>query len=60
MTISKAQEQSLHMSDLNLENEYFSHGQLYVACSRVGKISNLYVYAENRQIKNLVHSLDLQ
>ncbi|KAJ8892298.1 hypothetical protein PR048_004878 [Dryococelus australis] len=34
MTINKAQGQSLQMCGLNLENPCFSHGQLYVACSR--------------------------
>jgi hypothetical protein len=28
----------------NLKNPWFSHGLLYVACSRVGKPSNLFVY----------------
>jgi len=38
-TINKAQGQYLQMCGLNLENECFSRGQLYVACSRVGKPS---------------------
>jgi ATP-dependent DNA helicase PIF1 len=41
MTINKAQGQSLYVCGLNLENQCFSHGQLYVACSRVGKPSDL-------------------
>ncbi|GFV93748.1 ATP-dependent DNA helicase [Trichonephila clavipes] len=45
MTINKAQGQSLQVCGLNLENPCFSHGQLYVACSRVGKPSDLFVYA---------------
>ncbi|GFS84158.1 hypothetical protein TNCV_2365311 [Trichonephila clavipes] len=35
MTINKAQGQSLQVCGLNLENPCFSHGQLYVASSRV-------------------------
>lgn len=35
MTINKAQGQSLQVCGLNLTNPCFSHGQLYVACSRV-------------------------
>ncbi|XP_063931200.1 uncharacterized protein LOC135143251 [Zophobas morio] len=36
MAINKAQGQSLRVAGLNLGNPCFSHGQLYVACSRVG------------------------
>lgn len=60
MTINKAQGQSLQVCGLNLENDCFSHGQLYVACSRVGKPTDLYIYAENRQTKNVVNLLALQ
>ncbi|XP_044582994.1 uncharacterized protein LOC123264012 [Cotesia glomerata] len=35
MTINKAQGQSLKMTGVDLRNDCFSHGQLYVACSRV-------------------------
>ncbi|KAL4127532.1 hypothetical protein QTP88_011707 [Uroleucon formosanum] len=45
MTINKSQEQSLSVCGINLENPCFSHGQLYVACSCVGKPSDLFVYA---------------
>jgi ATP-dependent DNA helicase PIF1 len=45
MTITKAQGQSLQVCALNLENPCFAHGQLYVTCSRVGKPSDLFVYA---------------
>ncbi|KAJ8891306.1 hypothetical protein PR048_010822, partial [Dryococelus australis] len=45
MTINKSQVQSLSVCDIKLENPCFSHGQLYVACSRVGKPSALFVYA---------------
>ena len=37
MTINKAQGQTMTICGLDLENPCFSHGQLYVACSRVGK-----------------------
>ncbi|VDO50883.1 unnamed protein product [Onchocerca flexuosa] len=36
-TINKAQGQSLELCGVDLETDYFSRGQLYVACSRVGK-----------------------
>ena len=60
MTINKAQGQTLQVCGLNLENDCFSHGQLYVACSRVGEPSNLYVYTENGQTKNIVNPSTLQ
>ncbi|GFU16882.1 ATP-dependent DNA helicase [Trichonephila clavipes] len=44
MTINKSQGQAMKISGLNVENPCFSHGQLYVACSRVGKPSTLFVY----------------
>ncbi|GFV11539.1 ATP-dependent DNA helicase [Trichonephila clavipes] len=44
MTINKSQGQTMEICGLNLENPCFSHGQLYVACSRVEKSSNLFVY----------------
>jgi ATP-dependent DNA helicase PIF1 len=45
MTINKAQGQSLQVCGLNSENPWFLHGQLYVACSRVGII----VYSKGLQ-----------
>lgn len=60
MTINKAQGQSLQVCGLNLQNPCFSHGQLYVACSRVGKPADLFVYAPNGQTKNIVYPRALQ
>ena len=37
MTINKAQGQSFHTLGLNLLDEVFAHGQLYVALSRAVK-----------------------
>ncbi|CAF3889485.1 unnamed protein product [Rotaria magnacalcarata] len=45
MSINKAQGQSLKVAPINLGAPCFSHGQLYVACSRVGTGKNLYVFA---------------
>lgn len=42
VTINKSQGQTLSVCDLDLETPCFSHGQLYVVCSRVGKPSSLY------------------
>ncbi|GFV94463.1 uncharacterized protein TNCV_3353001 [Trichonephila clavipes] len=55
ITINKAQGQSLELCGLDLETDCFSHGQLYVACSRVGKLDNLYIYTENGRTKNVVY-----
>ena len=49
--INKAQGQSLQFCELNLENPGFSLGQLYVACSQVGKPTDLYVYAPQGKTK---------
>ncbi|XP_063993665.1 uncharacterized protein LOC135171207 [Diachasmimorpha longicaudata] len=58
-TINKSQGQTMSICGLDLENPCFSHGQLYVACSRVGKPSNLVVLAKDRLTKNIVHRLVL-
>jgi ATP-dependent exoDNAse (exonuclease V), alpha subunit - helicase superfamily I member len=53
MTTNKSQGQSLSVRGLNLENPFFSHGQLYVACSRVGKPSAVFVFAPNKKTKKV-------
>jgi len=60
ITINKTQGQSLQVCGLNLENPYFSHEQLFVACSNVGKISNLFAYAPDRKRKNIVYPKTFQ
>lgn len=55
MTINKSQGQSLEVCGINLEMSCFSHGQLYVACSRVGKSSSLFIYAPENKTKNIVY-----
>jgi len=63
MTINKTQRQSLCVAGLNLENPYFSHGQLtmlYAPCSRVGTQKPLYIYTPNQKTKNIVYSLALR
>ncbi|XP_044764381.1 uncharacterized protein LOC123320949 [Coccinella septempunctata] len=59
MTINKSQGQTMTICGLDLENPCFSHGQLYVACSRVGKPSNLFVYIPQGVTKNIVHPMAL-
>jgi len=60
MIINRAQGQSLQGCGLNLENPCFSHGQLYMACSIVGKSSDLFVYALEEKTKNIVYPNTLQ
>ena len=60
ITNNKAWGQSLGICGLNLEYQVFSHGQLYVACSRVGTPSVLYIYTENGKTKNVVYHSALQ
>ncbi|CAK1579947.1 unnamed protein product [Parnassius mnemosyne] len=60
MTINKSQGQTMSICGVDLKNPCFSHGQLYVACLRVGKSSNLFVLAKVGLIKNIVHQLVLK
>lgn len=59
MTINKSQGQTISICGLDLENRVFSHGQLYVACSRVGKPSSLFIYTPQELTKNIVHKIAL-
>ena len=45
MSINKSQGQSLKVVGLHLEKPCFTHGQLYVGCSRVGSGKNLFVFS---------------
>jgi len=60
MSINKAQGQSLKVAGINLETPCFSHGQLYVASSRVGTGTNLYVFAPDGKTRNIVYQTALQ
>lgn len=60
MSINKSQGQSLSVCGINLENPCFSHGQLYVACSRVGNPTNLFIYAPENKTNNIVYKKALQ
>ena len=42
MTINKSQGQTLRYAGVWLRGDVFTHGQLYVACSRVGSPQNLH------------------
>uniref|UniRef100_UPI00358F66B7 ATP-dependent DNA helicase PIF1-like n=1 Tax=Myxine glutinosa TaxID=7769 RepID=UPI00358F66B7 len=47
MTSNKAQGQTLEKVGINLQTDFFSHGQLYVAMSRVGSSDNIKMFAKN-------------
>ena len=55
ITTNKAQGQSLELCGLYLHTDCFSHGQSYVACSRVGNPDNLFIYTETGTTKNIVY-----
>ncbi|XP_039969084.1 ATP-dependent DNA helicase PIF6-like [Bactrocera neohumeralis] len=54
-TINKAQGQTFQICGVNLEESWFSHGQLYVACSRVGTAHRLFIHAPDSKTKNVVY-----
>jgi hypothetical protein len=60
MSIKKAQGQSLKIVGIHLQNPCFSHRQLYVACSRVGHPTNLYILAPGGKTRNTVYPAALQ
>ncbi|XP_075235001.1 ATP-dependent DNA helicase Pif1-like [Lycorma delicatula] len=60
LTINNSQGQTMTICGLDLENPCFSHGQLYVACSRVGKPSNLFVYTPHGLTKYIVNIMALR
>ena len=55
MTINKAHGQTLTYCGVDLENNCFSHGKLYVALSRVGRPDHLYVYAPQNKTQNVMY-----
>ena len=58
MTVNKSQGQTMSVCGLDLRTPSFSHGQLYVACSRVGKPSSLFVLAKDGLTKNITSKID--
>ena len=60
LVISRSQGEKLKIEGLQLQEPYFSHGELYVGCSRVGSKNNLYMYALRNKTKNIVYQEALQ
>ncbi|GBP36689.1 ATP-dependent DNA helicase PIF6 [Eumeta japonica] len=60
MTINESQGQTLKVAGIHLDTPCFSHGQPYVACSRVSKAKNLHVYTERKKSLNIVYRSILQ
>lgn len=54
MTINKSQGQSLKVAGIDLREDCFSHGQFYVACSRVSSPSSLVILAPEGSTTNVV------
>ena len=55
MTVNKSQGQTLEVVGVDLRESCFAHGQLYVACSRVGRPDCLFLLAPRRKTKNVVY-----
>lgn len=60
ITINKAQGQTLKVAGINLQMSCISHGQLYVACSRLGNSDSLFIFATNGKTKSVVYEKALQ
>lgn len=57
LTINKAQGQTLDIVGIHLYKQVFSHGQLYVAFTRVRQRENLFVYVNtaDQEATNIVY-----
>lgn len=54
-TINKCQGITTKYIGIDLTENVFSHGQLYVALSRTGNPNNQFIYSRNHQIRNIVY-----
>jgi len=60
MIVKKSQGKTMVICGLDLQHPCFSFGHFSVACSRVGKPSNLFVYTPDILTRNIVHDLALR
>ena len=60
MTINKAQGQTFNTIGLELSKPVFSHEMLYVALSRVGKPTAIFIHTQDRKTRNIVYKEALQ
>lgn len=56
MSINKSQGQTLSIAGLHLREQCFSHGQLYVGCSRVGSKDRVFIYSPNNCARNITYT----
>jgi hypothetical protein len=56
ITINKSQGQSIKYCGVDLRSPSLSHGQIYVACSRMGSLKNLFILAPGGETKNVVYN----
>lgn len=55
MTINKSQGQTLDRVGLDVSEQVFGHGQLYVSCSRGRSFANLKIFSNFDMVKNVVY-----
>lgn len=53
-------EQLMYVVDLNMTEKVFSRSQLYIGCSRVGSLKNLYIASLKKKGRNVVYQEVLQ